>query len=221
MPLGVDGGSVAEDALRVAARAGIVDCLDNLAGSSASFSLPAWRKWARMMTDTRNPTGWPRVFADGAGLVGALLSTYEGTEPIGMTGGHLRGLYAQFLDEAAALLDAPALTAAPPAAGGSARTVGTGSRRSACRRTWPNSAACGNCSRPSTRPSRRTAMRAGRRRGPRPPRCGSCGAASTGRRRFDPDRTGQLFRDLAVQLGDLHAAEAAAVDETRRARPAP
>jgi len=57
--------------------------------------------------------------------------------------------------------------------------------------------------------------------GPRPPRCGSCGAASTGRRRFDPDRTGQLFRDVAVQLGDLHAAEAAAVDETRRARPAP
>jgi len=31
----------------------------------------------------------------------------------------------------------------------------------------------------------------------------------------------QLFRDVAVRLGDLHAAETAAVDETRRARPAP
>jgi len=82
-------------------RAGIADCVAQLGGDSASFAVPAWRKWARLLTDTRNAKAWPRVFADGIGLVGALLSIWEGVEPVGSNGGHLRGLYADFLDEAA------------------------------------------------------------------------------------------------------------------------
>ena len=97
--------------LRAAAVAGIHDCVDHLGGSSASFALPAWRKWARLLTDTRAAKGWPRVFADGRGLVGALMSVWEGIEPVGMSGGHLRGLYADFLDEAALLLAVPQLSA--------------------------------------------------------------------------------------------------------------
>lgn len=58
------------------------------------------------MTDARNAKGWPRVFADGAGLVGALMSVWEGVSQNGMTGGHLRDLYTDFLDEAAHLLGA-------------------------------------------------------------------------------------------------------------------
>ncbi len=100
--------------LAAAARAGIADCLAHLGGDSASFALPAWRKWARLVVDERNAKGWPRVFADGRGLTGALLSAWEGVEPEGMTGGHLRGLYADFLDEAGPLLGTS--LAAPAAA---------------------------------------------------------------------------------------------------------
>lgn len=92
-----------------AVRDGIADCVAHLGGDSTSFAVPAWQKWRRLLTDTSSAKGWPQVFAGGSGLVGALLSVWEGVEPVGMTGGHLRGLYADFLDEAAALLDTPAL----------------------------------------------------------------------------------------------------------------
>jgi hypothetical protein len=96
-----------------AVRAGIADCVAHLGGDSTSFAVPAWRKWARMLTDPRHAKGWPKVFADGAGLVGALLSIWEGVEPVGANGGHLRDVYADFLDEAAPLLsDARAREAA-------------------------------------------------------------------------------------------------------------
>jgi hypothetical protein len=90
--------------LASAVRAGIADCVAHLGGDSTSFAVPAWRKWARLLTDTRQAKGWPRVFADGAGLVGALASIWEGVEPVGADGGHLRDVYADFLDEAAPLL---------------------------------------------------------------------------------------------------------------------
>lgn len=92
-----------------AVRAGIADCVTYLGGSSDSFALPAWRKWARLVTDTRAAKAWPTVFTDGRGLTDALLSVWEGVQPVGMDGGHLRTLYAEFLDEAATLLDTPAL----------------------------------------------------------------------------------------------------------------
>lgn len=98
-----------EPALRAAALAGLRDQAEHLSQASDSFSLPAWRKWARLLTDTRNAKAWPKVFADRVGLVGALLSIYEGVEPLGTYGGHLRGLYAEFLDEAAELTGLAAL----------------------------------------------------------------------------------------------------------------
>ena len=101
-----DAGPIDVDRLRAAALDGVDQCLQ-LRGSSTSFSLPAWRKWSRMMTDTRNAKAWPAVFADRRGLCDALLSVWEGTSALGMTGGHLRGLYAAFLREAAPLLDIP------------------------------------------------------------------------------------------------------------------
>jgi hypothetical protein len=91
--------------------AGIRGCVDHLGGSSTSFAVPAWRKWARLVTDEKAAKGWPKVFADGTGLASAMLSAWESIEPVGMSGGNLRGLYAEFLDEAAGLLRAPDLTA--------------------------------------------------------------------------------------------------------------
>ena len=107
--------AISEDRLRQAVRAGFADAVEYLSARSDSFGLPAWRKWSRMLVDERNAKGWPTVFADGAGLVGALLSTYEGVQPVGTYGGHLRSLYAAFLDEASALLEAPRLTEAAAA----------------------------------------------------------------------------------------------------------
>jgi hypothetical protein len=100
--------------LRDAARAGLADAAEHLGSSSDSFGLPAWRKWSRMMTSDA-AKAWPRVFASGRGLASALLATYEGIQPVGSYGGHLRGLYADFLDEAAGLLEDPALSSAADA----------------------------------------------------------------------------------------------------------
>lgn len=65
------------------------------------------------MTDTKQAKAWSRVFADGKGLFGALLSIVEAVDGgVGATGGHLRELYTDFLDEAAVTLDVPALNGA-------------------------------------------------------------------------------------------------------------
>ncbi len=102
-------GEPGEFDLAEAVMAGLVDCAEHLHKKSDSFSLPAIRKWARLMTDTRNKKAWPVVFADRRGLYSALKSVYEGVSPGGPQGGSLRDLYAAFLNEAAPLVKLPAL----------------------------------------------------------------------------------------------------------------
>jgi hypothetical protein len=97
-------GDVPEEVLRRAVLTGIADCADRIGGTSTSFAVPAWAKWARTMTDAKAAKGWPRVFADGRSLTSALASIWEGASPAGMTGGHLRDLTAEFLDQADALI---------------------------------------------------------------------------------------------------------------------
>jgi hypothetical protein len=98
--------------LAAVVEAGLRDCVANLGARSDSFSLPTLRKWSRLMTDTKNPKGWPVVFASRRGLYTALKSLFEGVELANNDGGGLRGLYAAFLDEAAGLLQRPALAEA-------------------------------------------------------------------------------------------------------------
>jgi len=92
------------DGLRAAVAEGLAEQVEHLSQPSDSFSLSAFRKWARLLTDRRNAKAWPRGFADRGGLFDACVSIYDNVEPVGSWGGNLRGLYAEFLDEAAGLL---------------------------------------------------------------------------------------------------------------------
>ncbi|GAA3131888.1 hypothetical protein GCM10010466_23120 [Planomonospora alba] len=103
----LEPAGIGADRLASAALEGLRDAAEHLGAASESFSLPAWRKWSRMLVDRRNAKGWPKVFADGRGLAGALLSMWEAVEPVGMDGGNLRDLFADALEEAGALLDLP------------------------------------------------------------------------------------------------------------------
>ena len=88
-----------------AIKAGIEDEIEHLSQPSDSFSLPTFQKWGKMMTNRKNAKGWPVVFADRRGLYGALKSLYEGVELVSTGGGGMRGLYADFLDEAAGIIN--------------------------------------------------------------------------------------------------------------------
>ena len=98
--------------LPAAITAGIQGNIDYLGSKSTSFALPALRKWARLLTDTKNAKGWPTVFAGGKTLFSGLVSVYEGIMHEGSDGTALRGMYADFLTEAASILNSPALDAA-------------------------------------------------------------------------------------------------------------
>jgi len=87
------------------ARAGLEEQLAHLSEKSASFSLPAFDKWSKLLTDTKNAKSWSKVFADGIGLVNALVSVGEQVDDWGLFGGSLRRLYAEFLDDAGQLID--------------------------------------------------------------------------------------------------------------------
>jgi hypothetical protein len=94
--------------LEAAILAGIRDCVEYLGRPSDSFALPAIQKWGKLTTDPKNKKGWPTVFRDRTGLYDTLRSMYEGVALMG-GGNGLRGLYADFLDEAGPLVARPAL----------------------------------------------------------------------------------------------------------------
>ncbi|MDE2950471.1 MAG: DUF4872 domain-containing protein [Chloroflexota bacterium] len=91
--------------LASAIRAGIDDHISHLSRSSESFSLPVYRKWAKLMTHPKNKKSWRTVFARRAGLYLTLRTIYEGIALDDTEGAGLRELYADFLLEAQAILD--------------------------------------------------------------------------------------------------------------------
>ena len=101
---------ISSDVVVEAIEAGLEDQVRHLRSDSDSFSLPALRKWSRLVTDPKHKKGWRNVFADQKGMFGALLTIYEGIESSGFGGGSLRGQYASFLDTAADLTDRPSLS---------------------------------------------------------------------------------------------------------------
>lgn len=94
--------------LASAIREGIAACVEHLSAASESFSLPAIQKWAKLMTDAKNKKGWHTVFKDRRGLFSTLRSLFEVIAVQGAPGG-LRPLYADFLREAAPIINNPHL----------------------------------------------------------------------------------------------------------------
>ena len=88
-------------------------------GARTNFGLEALHHWAAMLTNTRNPRGWARFYPPAADLWSALAGSGVNPGLVGWIGtwglgdGMERGVYAQFLDEAADILGRPG-----PASGG-------------------------------------------------------------------------------------------------------
>jgi len=209
-------GPIPADRLRAATRAGLEDQVDHLRTRSDSFSLPAWRKWARLMTDERNAKAWPRVFAGGRGLFAALAALHESVDGrVGPSGGHLRELFAASLDEAAVALDTPAL-------GDAARAW-----RSVAER-WEELADAavppdldGSAESVEAVETLHAAVMDGE-----PGRSRATAAAATAwgiRDRYTEafplpaDRVAAILEDLGAQIGAIHEAEVDALDLTTRA----
>ncbi|HEU4766340.1 MAG TPA: DUF4872 domain-containing protein [Pyrinomonadaceae bacterium] len=85
-------------------------CSQMLEGLGISnFGLEAFKKWAEMLTNTRNKKGWSNCFEEGPALQRAMSSVYGQIELRGFGGSAFRGMYADFLDQSAGVLKKPAL----------------------------------------------------------------------------------------------------------------
>jgi len=84
-------------------------------GTRNNFGFAAYRHWAKMLTNTRNPQGWARFFPAGSRLYAALAGfnamtgLYGWARIWGAGQGAERGMYADFLNEAAVILNRPGL----------------------------------------------------------------------------------------------------------------
>lgn len=87
-------------------------------GTRNNFGFAAYRHWAQMLTNTRNPQGWTRFFPPGSRLYAALAGfnpmtgVYGWARIWGAGQGAERGMYADFLNEAAVILNRPGLNRA-------------------------------------------------------------------------------------------------------------
>jgi hypothetical protein len=103
----VNGGGRAD--LPDAIIEGLRDHIQHLSQPSDTFALPVYQKWAKLLTHRTDKKGWPILFQNRVGLFSALTSIYEHVEIFSTGGGGLRELYADFLTEAAPILNKPAL----------------------------------------------------------------------------------------------------------------
>ena len=105
------------DKLPAAVRQGIWDCIKLYTerppkGSKNNFGFAAFKWWADSLTRPKQRLSWARVFPPGQKMYAGLTSAFNHIACFGKDGGAERGLYADFLDEAALALEKPALQAA-------------------------------------------------------------------------------------------------------------
>lgn len=100
------------DKLPAAIQAGIQGCIDIFSGKSPSpvnFGFEGYKKWARMLTDGKGKNVWAKQFAPGARMYSGLTTAYQTIELFFTGGRGARHIYADFLDEAAVVLEKAAL----------------------------------------------------------------------------------------------------------------
>ena len=102
------------DKLAAAVSAGIWDCLRLYTeappkGSKNNFGLAAFRNWTELLTRPKARLSWERVFPAGPAMLDGLASAFSDIAIFGKEGGAERAVYADFLDEAAVILNRPAL----------------------------------------------------------------------------------------------------------------
>lgn len=112
-------GKPDERALKAAVEAGITDTITFMRegapkGAKENWGLAGLQKWAELLTDTKNERSWTRLFPRGGALLNGLLTALYSIE-IRAAENAGRTQFAAFLDEAATLLEKPALTAAAEA----------------------------------------------------------------------------------------------------------
>jgi len=103
-----------EDKLKTAVQAGIWDTIKLFTekppkGSKNNFGFAAYQQWAKMLTKAKGRNSWAKEFPAGRKLLAGLMSSFTDINTFGKVGFAERDVYAQFLDEAALILERPAL----------------------------------------------------------------------------------------------------------------
>jgi len=109
-------GAPDPDRLPNAVEMGIRACIDIFTGkppvgAASSWGFAAYDKWIDLLTKSKNKQSWGKMFAPGPRMYAGLTSTYKYLEDFYTGGAGARGIYADFLDEAAQILDKPGLRA--------------------------------------------------------------------------------------------------------------
>ncbi|MBZ0279518.1 MAG: BtrH N-terminal domain-containing protein [Anaerolineae bacterium] len=101
--------------LPAAVEAGIRTCIGHFTEPApikplqGKFGFDAYQRWADWLVDAKHKEAWPKKFATGGRLYTGLTSGFNYIELMGTGRQAARGQYADFLDEAAAILNKPAL----------------------------------------------------------------------------------------------------------------
>lgn len=102
--------------LASAVRLGLNDCLQLFTekppkGSTDNFGLAAYRFWANALTNPKGRASWAKLFPPGVAMYAGLTTAYRFAFVFGkgLDADAERSAYAQFVDEAAVILDKPAL----------------------------------------------------------------------------------------------------------------
>ena len=97
--------------LREAIIQGIGDCATQLTHPNKNIGISNLQNWAEKLTNQQDRQGWPNVFCDQKGLYQTLAMVYESIKLNGTGGFALRKMYADFLHEAAGVLNNPSMNA--------------------------------------------------------------------------------------------------------------
>lgn len=104
------------DKVAAAVTAGIWDCIKLYTekppkGAAYNFGFLAFQHWADLLTKPNQRLSWAKEFPAGVKFYAGLTSTFSLFGSVGINGDADRTRYADFLEEAALLLNKPALTA--------------------------------------------------------------------------------------------------------------